>query len=444
MIGQRTHRRQTTISNTVNNQISGLPCDRLSNLVNRMTNTINDEKETLETRRCPQILWTIFCVTCCLLQTYQISELYFRRTMNSETQLYPKDPIKPPAITFCTTSGLNISTNSLTYKQQLAIERSSFLYFERAFQWSDLFYNISITEVDGQVYYIDDNEQRMKDFDMCCVRTYKLMDHLCYQLDTNRHLKQRYTHAMVGSFRDPFVLSLAIRPEMVAHQQEVTIILLNDPRELLGRINSVLMRFAEKKERIHTYRRRHLRLLKWPFSTNCVDYDFLPRKHDESSVESQDDCLQQCLFELAFDDDRPIPLKIPVPNYLDENVTLATDDDVDETDVKTCNYRCRRLDCDLISYHAKSLDTDVSEDNSTRFTLTFQTEPDLNVFYAPKITPLEFVALVSSILCSWIGFNFMNILDFIYDSLGSLRSLASSNRRMPRRRRRSVTFLRTA
>ena len=271
---------------------------------------------------------------------------------------------------------------------------------------SDVFQNFIIINSTGDWVRVD--AKNMDEFERNHTVRFKLWWRGCYRINFSALAAGDYTHQLYKKLPIASVFTMVLNKNITERAVKYFRGLLSS--DFQTRLSGTTLQFLNQTMVVYTYRRRELHLMPAPFSTNCRDY---------GPLFTQDVCLTLCQFEMAIRQNRSLPWELSIPENVPlvkglspstKSIPMSTDRDVDGayTTIRNCGRQCRQLPCKLVEYVAKTMLTVKSDITAMR--LALPAEPDIYVTYLAKMSTLEYLSMIASLLGMWLG---INCLDFI-------------------------------
>lgn len=366
-----------------------------------------------------QIVYYTLALIGCLWQLFDISQEYL--AYDAVTQLTIRRPkrIIPPSLVICIdyVSLLNETTKprvaNLTLDNILDISP----------EYDKLTTNCSRHETDGYAWHEVNCSSAFK------VTKFVKQGYTCYDYTLSSNASISYRH-LTNSFYTPHVFRIIWDPLLITQVNYMTFYMKSPSRQLRGNCDA----FAENTRDIvdaktgeseqnavwFTYATFNSVLLPLPYKTRC-------RNYTDSGFKSQEHCYEKCVRNLAVQEINKMPFSIRVTRTTQyRNLTVISGTDIENVTLakqlsnleKRCDLNCESPDCNeqdivpRIIANAKGF--------KPEFTVYASNEPDITTRFKPKVTMVEFLTYVLSIVGCWLGISPLGALIGI-DVFGRLR-----------------------
>ena len=160
------------------------------------------------------------------------------------------------------------------------------------------------------------------------------------------------------------------------------------------------------KYNLLTYNKQENKLLPYPYSTNCKNYETLGHF-------SRNDCIRKCRINMTLEKCGVLPVFVNVFEYEYEryakneseyNCTIKNNFDIE------CYNRCPFEDC-INDYYIPKIVLSRSDNYESGIGISPPSEPEIIYEYNPKIETIEFLCYIGSILGLWFGLSIKSIIN---------------------------------
>ncbi len=230
----------------------------------------------------------------------------------------------------------------------------------------------------------------------------------CYTLVYKNSPKEFKSKDLVNDFAVPYLLRFELNDQNIRIEENKTLLLFIHDRDT--RIDYRDIGFLFFRPRIDTetgirvtYSLYQTMLKKWPFRTNCQNYQ-------ELKYRSQAHCLDVC-----FGREGQQRLNITMPDILigpndriDMDISFQEDQQVDENMMAElddlCFTRCEKDDCVHKEFVPAVHDFLKVNGSKIFFSLMAAKQPDILIQAVPAINMVDFLTYVLSTVSFWTGF----------------------------------------
>lgn len=356
------------------------------------------------------ILWTIVAwlisIAGAILQSYYISDQYFRYETVTQVTVSPPSLIRPPKLSICSIPPLSLRDYPPRLLQEVL---------------SNCKLNIS-AKVYKYEHGHDFNEYFSNDDNVLSNGAYLKHQLFCQTIDVNFN----FTNYRRTNYKDPSMLyELSISDSLSGHvilSNNVNSFVYGGSHELTfyGKDNSpVLVRKVSNDLRYQSFRiglsysRYRTSMLRYPYHPRCEDYRLT------HNVESQAHCFDKCVLEEGrwkIEMTSPFVLidnsSVENPTFLKERLfrnsasSTAKEEKfatLRQIEANCHNKVCAFSDCKKDSYILSLVYKELA---TTPGIAMFEPDrPDIITIFTPKISGIDYITYVLSCLGFWFGFS---------------------------------------
>jgi len=212
---------------------------------------------------------------------------------------------------------------------------------------------------------------------------------------------------MVKNSRVPIIFSAIFQPEFANRSQEQLPMILTESGQLFSDFIGLIPRLTKNLALVVDYLRKEMNLLPPPFATRCRDYA-------GQGLNSQEDCLRECLLRKSLKTNHSIPSGYPYTKVDDIKMSIPSGTDsltLDENFDHDCESQCNQIACRIVTYRTRKMGLIATAEKTTALAIQLPAESGTRVNYRPKMTLTEYGALLGSIFGVWLGLSFFSLLD---------------------------------
>jgi len=162
------------------------------------------------------------------------------------------------------------------------------------------------------------------------------------------------------------------------------------------------------------FNKKTIKRLSYPYQTECIFYE---------KSWSQELCLYDCVTN-AFKNQKQCVLNI-VPlfyNTTDDDYKMCnifTEFSLVDNITKLCQIKClpncdqEIFDYELLSSQSKGINYVNLDKYTTRISIFFKSDDQINYIYRPRMTLIDFLANFGGLLSLWLGLSFVTLYDYL-------------------------------
>ena len=382
-------------------------------------------------------IWVLCCLFGSLYQTVTISETYFKYPVSSQVTIKTETYFFIPAISFCFPTDevllqdleLDIDDHDNDQKDRStgcgplnSTDCTMIVYnhYSIATVMKNLtvklqdYFDALFFENNGAGKRVEDEETRKY------LKIFFKSGKKCIRININQKKKVNYDRISQRRFDLKYILSSINWKNMTEVNSTFFGIIHQFNTFPRGHYMSYFEGDQHKFDYSYTYKMIRTEFLPVPYFSKCVHYE-------DKGLETREQCIERCVqHKLSKENSSWTDLQITITDFSDGKLFLQDTSSIPERNRTALFYNqgCRNkchLQCEQIRYIPNLL-KQTKNKGYDHFTFDlYVLEPSTIVSFSPKLTFMEYVIYLASIISLWFGFVFLDAFQFIKIHFGSLK-----------------------
>lgn len=351
----------------------------------------------------PRLIWGTICFILCVLQLIGMTHLFCSHEMNVETLFLPEDPVIPATILLCAINAFKVPCDPSACEANALTSRS---LIESSYGFEELVDQIMIISPSNVLDHLDG--ENLKAFYQKMVKRIRIEKYLCYSINMSAHFgDEQFRVASVKKRNIPFVAGLTFNSEILEKTKDMEICaLLEDSKQIGYRLKGRLQKPMPGYTVAASYKRREMHLLPPPFKTNCRDYD-------EHGFLDEDACMRNCSLQYIIKKKLKVTASVAYEEVDDREFdSMPGQFQVAYND--SCERSCSDLPCTVVEILGQEVGHRKNPDNSTMVAVILPTDPFEQITYSQKMSMIEYLAFIGSILGLYLGLSALGLFDVLF------------------------------